>query len=184
MVSVMASREDLPEATIRQAAAGDAAALARIVARYDDDLARVCTVICGGDVEAAADAVQSAWLTAWRRLGSLREPVRLRHWLVAIAANEARQQQRRERRRSVLEIRVAATRGATAPMRHREAELADLSVALRRLEPDERALLALRYLADFDSDQIGRTLGISASGARTRLGRLLARLRTELGDGQ
>jgi len=124
--------------------------------------------------------VQAAWPLAWRRLGSLRDPERLRPWLVSIAANEARQLLRRERRRRVVEIRVGDS--AITTTADDRAGLADLSVALGRLAPDDRALLALRYVADLSSDEIGRALGMSASGARSRLERLLARLRTELRD--
>jgi RNA polymerase sigma-70 factor (ECF subfamily) len=172
--------DELAPAVVADAAAGDVAALARIVARYHDDMARVCVVVCGGDADAAEDAVQSAWPVAWRKLGSLRDGTRLRPWLISLAANQARQQQRRERRRRVLEI-------AVAPLAHGDAgdpsARVDLSLALRRLGPDDRALLAMRYVADLESTEIGRALGISASGVRSRLERLLARLRTELSDG-
>jgi RNA polymerase sigma factor (sigma-70 family) len=164
--------------TVASAAQGDAAALAAIVARHHDDMARVCAVICS-DPQLAEDAVQSAWPIAWRRLGTLRDPQRLRPWLIAIAVNEARQIQRRERRRQVVEIRVAPlpTHGA-----HDDAiAVADLGVALRRLSADDRALLAMRYLAGLNSTEIGDTLGITASAVRSRLERLLARLRLELG---
>src|SRR5690349_16641875 len=105
-MTMATSREEISETVVAQAAAGDATALARIIARYHDDMARVCVVICGGDREAAADAVQASWPVIWRKLGSLRDTDRLRQWLIAVAANEARQQQRRDRRRRVLETSV------------------------------------------------------------------------------
>jgi len=181
MVTISARSDEITGGTVEQAAAGDAVALARIIARYHDDMARVCVVICGGDREAAADAVQSAWPVVWRKLGSLRETDRLRQWLVAIAANEARQQQRRDRRRRVLEIKVTDAAPSMSASGRRD-ELADLSVALRHLDPDDRRLLALRYVAGLDSNEIGAAVGISPSGVRTRLERLLARLRKELTD--
>jgi RNA polymerase sigma factor (sigma-70 family) len=48
------------------------------------------------------------------------------------------------------------------------------------LPPDDRRLLALRYVAGLDSTQIATHLGLSASGVRTRLARLLDRLRVDL----
>ena len=53
---------------------------------------------------------------------------------------------------------------------------------MRGLSAEDRALLALRYVAGFDATEIGRALGMSASGVRSRLSRLVARLRTELED--
>jgi RNA polymerase sigma factor (sigma-70 family) len=59
----------------------------------------------------------------------------------------------------------------------------DLLAAVRRLDPQDRSLLALRYVAGFDSSELGRALGLSPSGVRSRLERLTARLRMELDDG-
>ena len=166
--------------TVAEAAAGDADALARIVGAHHDDMARICYVICG-DQELAQDAVQAAWPIAWHKLGSLRDPERLRPWLMAVAANEARQILRRQRRHQVVEVEVA-----DIGSHHRDpaarAALTDLSVALGRLSPEDRALLALRHVAGFDATEIGRELGMSASGVRSRLARLLAHLRSELQD--
>ena len=58
MVSELAYTGAIAATTVADAAAGDAAALARIVAAHHDDMARVCFVICG-DLELAQDAVQA-----------------------------------------------------------------------------------------------------------------------------
>lgn len=167
-------------ATVADAAAGDAAALARIVAAYHDDMARLCFVICG-DQDLAQDAVQAAWTLAWRKLGTLRDPERLRPWLMTIAANEARQLLRRRRRDRVVEIEIIGFDQARTELGDRAASL-DLRTVLRKLTPEDRTLLAMRHLAGFDSPEIGAALGISADAVRTRLSRLIARLRVELSD--
>ncbi len=166
--------------TVAQAAAGDADALARIVALHQDDMSRIAFVICG-DVELAQDAVQSAWPLAWRKLGSVRDPERLRSWLMSVAANEARQLMRRRRRHLVVELSSVETTSGRDDAGF-DARTLDLSVALRRLSPEERTLLALRFVAGFDATEIGRAMGMSPSGVRSRLSRLLSRLRTELHD--
>ena len=166
--------------TVADAAAGDADALARIVGAHHDDMARICFVICG-DADMAQDAVQAAWPIAWRKLGTLRDPDALRPWLMSVAANEARQLVRRQRRHPVVEIEVADVGSHTADPA-RDPALADLALALRALAPEDRALLALRYVAGFYATEIGRALGKSPSGVRSRLARVLARLRTELED--
>src|ERR671916_3497578 len=85
-------------AAVRLAATGDEAAFTRIIEAHHDDMTKVAYVICG-DLDVADEAVQAAWPIAWRKLRSLREPDRIRPWLVSIAANEARQLVRRTRRR-------------------------------------------------------------------------------------
>lgn len=166
---------------IRMAAAGDADAFARIVAACHGDMTRVAFVVAGGDQDLADDAVQAAWSIAWRKLGSLRDPTRLRPWLVAVAANEARQACRRQRRRAVVEIDVV-DREATSHLPADREGVLDLERALAHLGPEERALLALRYEAGLDSSEIGVLTGRPAATVRWRLARLIARLRKELAD--
>ncbi|MDH4141677.1 MAG: sigma-70 family RNA polymerase sigma factor [Chloroflexota bacterium] len=168
---------------MRLAAGGDEAAFARIVDAHHADMSSVCFVVTGGDPELTAEAVQSAWPIAWRKLATIREPERLRPWLISIAVNEARQLSRRRRRGRVLEISVAMDPTATTPDPASRAGDIDLHNALARLKPEDRELIALRYVAGFDSTELARAIGMSPSGTRARLARLLARLRSELGDG-
>jgi RNA polymerase sigma-70 factor (ECF subfamily) len=167
--------------TIRLAAAGDTVAFARIVEAFHADMTRVAYVVSGGDQDLADDAVQAAWSVAWCKLGSLRDPERLKPWLVSVAANEARQLGRRQRRRAIVEIEATAVDPAAADPADHDGAL-DLERALRHLSPDERALLALRYEAGLDSTEIGALAGRPAATIRWRLARLLTRLRKELSD--
>jgi RNA polymerase sigma-70 factor (ECF subfamily) len=167
-------------AVLDRAATGDETAFARIVAAYHADMARVAYGICG-DRDAAQDACQAAWVIAWRKLRTVREPDHLRSWLVAVAANEARHLARRSNRAVVREIPVETPDdGAADP--DLEINHIDLANALRRLSPDERSLIALRYGAELDSNEIAPLLHISPSGVRQRLMRTMQRLRKELRD--
>jgi RNA polymerase sigma-70 factor (ECF subfamily) len=180
MTVLSSSMDDAPAALVDRAAGGDEAAFTRIVAAHHDDMLRVSFVVCG-DADLADEAVSAAWLIVWRKLGDLREPDRLRPWLVSIAANEARQAIRRRRRRGVIELAMADAAVASGDPAARAADI-DLINALARLDPEDRLLLALRYVAGFDSTELARATGRSASGTRARLARLLGRLRTELRD--
>jgi RNA polymerase sigma factor (sigma-70 family) len=180
MATVTVQLEDKLAGAVALAAAGDEVAFARIVEAHHDDMTRVCFVICG-DLDIADEAVQAAWPIVWRKLGGLRDPSRLRPWLVSIAANEARQLIRRRRRRTVVELAVADPAARDLDPVGRVADI-DLTNVLARLDPDDRTLLALRYVAGFDSTELARATGRSPSGTRARLARLLARLRTELRD--
>ena len=99
---------------------------------------------------------------------------------MAIAANEARQLIRRERRRTIVEV------GAGPPPTPRDPAdaiaVVDLRRVLRQLDPDDQSLLAMRFVGGLDSTQIGEQAGLSASGVRSRLSRLLERLRKDLDD--
>jgi RNA polymerase sigma factor (sigma-70 family) len=164
---------------VRRALAGDEAAFRWLVDTYTPDMARVCFVV-SGDRAMAEEAVAAAWPLAWRRLDTLQGHDRIRPWLVSIAANQARQMARSRQRRAVREIPVATIDEPSASA-ERDAHI-DLVRALARLQPDDRALLALRYVAGFDSNELARATGLTPSGTRARLARLLDRMRTELSD--
>ena len=172
---------------VASAATGDEVAFARIVAAHHDDMARVSFVVCG-DVTLAQEAVQAAWPKVWAKLGTVRDPAKLRPWLVSVAANEAKQLARSRNRRWVREVAIDDTtegRGARSRASldpgSRTAEL-DLANALSTLDPNDRMLIALRYAAGLTSDEIGRVIGMTGGGVRARLARLLNRLREELHD--
>jgi RNA polymerase sigma-70 factor (ECF subfamily) len=166
--------------TVALAGAGDEAAFAELVATYHADMARVAFIACG-DPELAADAVQSAWLVAWRKLHSLRDPDRVRPWLLSVTANEARQLLRRRHGPVVeIDVDVAADRRADPSA---GIERLDLRRALAHLSPDDRALVAMHYVIDLSSDELGAAVGTSSSAARMRLSRIVDRLRKELRDG-
>ena len=133
MVGELAIERGIAADTLSEAAAGDALALARIVEAYHDDMARLCFVICG-DRDTAQEAVQAAWAIAWRKLGSLRDPASLRAWLMTIAANEVRQQLRREKRERVVEIEVIDIGSERLDPASRAGVL-DLRTALRAIDP-------------------------------------------------
>ena len=172
---------DSLEGLVSLAVRGDEVAFATIVRRHHVDMVRVAYLVAG-DPDIAEDAVAAAWPIVWRRLSSLREPERLRPWLCSVAANEARQLVRRRRQRQLREISFEnrPNDGALDPA-DSVADV-DLAAALGKLSPDDRALLALRYVAGLNATELAKATGISASGTRARLGRLITRLRKELGD--
>ena len=178
MTEIAARDPSAIETTVRLAATGDEAAFARLVSEHHPSMARVAYAITG-DVDLARDAVQSAWSIAWRKLGGLRDPGTVRSWLVAIAANEARQTLRRQRRAQLVDLSDELS-GPTGSDPASTIGVVDLDRALRKLKPDERALLALRYVGGLDSNEIATQTGMSASGVPSRLARLLDRLRQDL----
>lgn len=163
---------------LARARSGDRQAFTDLVDRHHAELVRIAYVVTG-DLDAARDAAQLAWIKAWRGLPGVREPERLRAWLVAIAANEARQHLRAHRRRRVREI-VPALAMDPGHATVSAADRLDLAAALARLGAADRELIAMRYLAGLNAEEIGTATGLTASGVRSRLSRLIARLREDL----
>lgn len=170
------------------AAEGDEVAFGQLVDAYQAPMYCVCMAFCR-DRDLAEEAVASAWSKIWQKLGTVREPDRLRPWVVSVAVNEARQLLRRRRRRSLFEVAldpVGQAEGTFVRDRPRDPDAdaaidrLDLRDALRRLGPDDRALLTMRYVLGFDATELSQVMGTSPAGIRQRLRRLLARLRQEL----
>jgi RNA polymerase sigma factor (sigma-70 family) len=178
MIGVVTAEAEPHPSIVERAIAGDEVAFARIVAAHHDDMARIAYFVCG-DLDVAEEAEQSAWAVAYRRQNDLRDPERLRPWLMSIAANEARQIARSRRRRTVREIAVA---DPTRPPDVDHAARIDLADALGRLDPKDRAIVGLRFIGGFESAEIGRAMGMTAVGVRVRLHRLLEQLRKDLGN--
>ncbi len=169
---------------VERARSGDEDAFAGIVAAHHAELVRIAYGVCG-DADLARDATQAAWVKVWQGLDKLREPTKLRPWLIAVVSNEARQAARSRRRRWVREVApLDEERDAdAAAVPQPSGDRSDLIAALLKLHPDDRALIVMRYLGGLGSDEIAETTGRNASSVRARLSRLMARLREDLGDG-
>jgi RNA polymerase sigma-70 factor (ECF subfamily) len=147
-----------------------------LVAEHHGDLVRLAYAIVG-DPDLANDVAQSAWAAAWRNRNRLREPEKVRGWLLTIAANEARRSLRRGRFRQLIPLADEGSR--TVPARQPDDQI-DLIQAIQRLRPRDREILARRYALGETSQEIAEQVGLSDSGVRVRIGRLLQMLREEL----
>ena len=176
-----AADKDLAD-IVATAVTGDDIAFARIVDAYHDDMRRVCAFITR-DMGLAEDAVQTAWSIAWRKLGSVRDPARLRSWLMRVAVNEAKKSLKDRGRRSAVESLSAGLGAPVGVNPETGIDALDLRKALARLGADDRALLAMRYVAGFNATELAEAIGITPSGVRNRLERLTSRLRQDLTDG-
>lgn len=146
-------------ATVRAAQRGDAIALNDLLDAVTPYVQRLCGPIALHD---AADATQETLIVVLRRLSSLREPAALFGWVRVIAIREA--------------IRVArsATRARPAELPDLPApgdpELAaDINDVLRRLAPEQRAVLVLRDVEGIDERRASQLLNIPIGTVRSRL---------------
>lgn len=132
----------------------------------------------------AEEVLQETWLAAWEHLAELREPDRLRSWLVSIAYNRLRQRARRaelETTHELDELSASDESGLTRELAGREL-VERLRAAMARLPARQREVLDLRVNHGMDHADVARVLEISADSSRASLYQALKRLRTELGS--
>ena len=160
------------------AAERDAAAFADIVGRFHDDMARVSFVV-SGDVELAAEAAQGAWPEAWKDLKTPRNAERLRAWLMGLAAKEAKwltdAGSRAREAAACGDSGIVPATSAAGTSAYRSDEL-DLANTFATMDPHDRQIVALRYVAGLSSDDIGRELGMPGSAVQARVARILKEL--------
>jgi RNA polymerase sigma-70 factor (ECF subfamily) len=166
---------------VASAAAGDEYAFRRIIAAHHDDMRRVCMYVAGNRA-IADEATQAAWVIAWKKISTVRDPDRLRPWLMAVAVNEAKQLLRKRHRRAEIEIATDASREPGGRDPATGVSGIDLRSAMSRLDPADRELIAMRYVAGFDSNELAIATGKKPGTVRQRLRRLLDRLREDLND--
>lgn len=128
------------------------------------------------DAASAEDAVQESLVRAWRQPPQARADEGLERWLTRVLLNVCRDEWRRTRRRE----RIANLLGLERPVADVTSQIADsdeLATAMRRLSNEHRAVIVLRYYADFTAIAIADVLSIPEGTVRSRLHHGLRALR-------
>lgn len=171
--------------------AGDRQAMEALMRLHNRMLFRAARAILRDDAE-AEDAVQEAYLHAFRALATFRGESKLSTWLVRITVNEALMRRRRNVRAAIA-IPIDAAAGPVARDGVSEApgpENDALRGEMRRLLearidalPDGyRAVFVLRALEELTVQETAATLGIPEATVRTRYFRARSLLRESMAD--
>jgi RNA polymerase sigma factor (sigma-70 family) len=154
-------------------AAGDPAGLAAAYDEHAESLYGYCRWMLGA-ADDAADAVEDTFVVAADRLGSLRDPRKLRPWLYAVARNECHR-------------RLGA--GEAGPGEEHEEDTGLAGAELRRparaalggLNPDEREVIELDLRHDLHGADLAAVLGVPRNQAHALVSQACGRLEKDLG---
>ncbi|MDP3859417.1 MAG: RNA polymerase sigma factor [Stagnimonas sp.] len=174
------------------AAHGSAPAFEAIMRRHNRLLFRTVRSILKSDAD-TEDAVQDAYLSAWRALGTFRGDAKLSSWLVRIAINEAFKRVRRRASNVVMfgavpepgdeqgEAAVQADDDQQPDMAASRGEMRRLMEARIDQLPDLfRTVFMLRAVEEMPVEEVAALLGIPETTVRTRFFRARAQLRESL----
>lgn len=155
---------------VRRARQGDKDAFTSLVLRHGDRLYSVAFRILR-DASRAEDAVQQAFLMAWRELRNLRDDDRLEAWLYRLLVNACLAEVRHLRRwqpglRLITDLDTAR---ATDDSQLSVAVRDELERAFRRLSGEQRAVLVMHHYLGLSGAEIGVALGLAPGTVRSKL---------------
>jgi RNA polymerase sigma-70 factor (ECF subfamily) len=188
-----AAPDDEDDRTLAQrVAAGDRASFERLMRRHNRRLYRLARATLR-DAAEAEDALQDAYLAAYRAIGGYRGEAALGTWLSRLVLNECLGRLRREKRRdNIVPIRggdalEAEELAAMEPCKHAPDEAmlrAEVRALIeRRLDqlPEEfRLVFVLRSVEELSVEETAQSLGIPEATVRSRHFRARSLLREAL----
>ncbi len=175
--------EPTDAALVSRVVAGDVNAYALLVARYRDRLARYALRMLGDPLD-AEEALQDAFVRAYRSLARCENPERFDAWLFSILVNRCRTA---GARRSRLErtfvhdevLLLEATRdGELASLAvEREVWRTEIARALAQLDAGQREAFLLKHVEDLGYEEMAALTGVGVSALKMRVKRACDRLR-------
>jgi RNA polymerase sigma-70 factor (ECF subfamily) len=164
---------------LRRHVAGDDQAFGELFRRHRDRLWAVALrTVC--DPEEAADALQDAMVSAFRRAADFRGESAVTTWLHRIVVNAALDRLRRRAARPALsagdEQAFEALAGSAGDPAHTTDIRLDVDTALRILPPQQRAALVVVDMLGFSVADAAVILDISPGTVKSRCARARARL--------
>jgi RNA polymerase sigma-70 factor, ECF subfamily len=153
---------------VERAQAGDDVAFSQLV-DLDGDTCYAIAYRILRDAERAQDAVQQAFLLAWRELPRLRDPDRFSPWLYRLLVNACYEELRRHRRWTS-RIRILPVDGPSGPDPIVSVDDRDaLDRAFRRLTPEHRAVFVLHHHAGLALAEVAGIVGVPLGTVKSRL---------------
>jgi RNA polymerase sigma-70 factor, ECF subfamily len=150
---------------VRRAQAGSASAIEELYRAHWPRAYRAAYLVVH-DPAGAEDIAQEAFLAAVRSLDRFDRTRPFGPWLHRIVVNRAIDWARARNLRREVELSDSPARDAEAP-----AELPALVHALQALQPDQRAVIVLRYLLEYTPGEIAKLLDLPRGTVNSRLRR-------------
>jgi len=186
------TRDDLD--LVRATQDGDVSAFEELVERYDRKLFRIAEHITHNR-EDAQDAVQEAFLKAFRHVGDFREDSQFSTWLIRITVNQALMKLRKQRTINEVSFdddfqaegdifpREVADWAPNPEELYERSELRNILVkAFEGVRPILRTVFVLRDIEGLSIDQTAEVLDLSPTAVKARLFRARLQLRELLSE--
>ena len=179
-MSSPADRSSDPE-LVELARRGDRGAFDELLRRHDDRMRGLAYRLLA-DRHAKDDALQEAYVNAYRGLGRFKAGSDFGTWLYRITYNACIDEIRRRKRRPVAE-EAAGEAASSQPGPERVVSAAEtVRAALAELPVSQRVTVVLVDGEGFDHREVAKILGVAPGTVASRLHRARAALRRTLGE--
>lgn len=170
-------------AVVRAAAGGDVAAYEQLYRRHAPRVFAVLWRLCGGQQARAEDALQEAFLQAWKALPAFRMESSVATWLHRLAINAALMELRARGNQAHDSLDDADVDLPEMQVHDRCAGTErDLERVLATLPPRARAVLVLHDIEGWKHNEIAEQLQMAVGSSKAQLHRARGLLRARLGD--
>lgn len=173
---------DLSDAELVRAVLGGRTDQFAILVRRHQEVQFRFAVRLLGDRDDADDALQSAFVRAYRGLDGCREPERFGAWLRQIVVNECRTlatNRGRREQRIVRDESLVARFEAPEPA-GRGIALEGVERALGRISPEHREAFLLKHVEEHSYEEMAEITGVGISALKMRVKRACEQLREQL----
>jgi len=157
---------------------GDVDAYAVLVTRYRPRLSRYALRMLGNR-EDAQEALQDAFIRAYRAIGRCDDPERFGSWLFSILVNRCRTAGARSTRRArtFVSDEVATRSAAESHPAEQAAWREEIERALAQLDSDQREAFLLKHVEGLSYEEMAEITGAGVSALKMRVKRACDRLR-------
>ena len=185
---------DRDQSLVERVQSGDKSAFEPLMRRYEDKVFRLAVGMMKNRDD-ALDAVQDAFLSVYRKIGTFRKDSSFSTWLYRVALNaiymKLRSQSRHGRTEPLDELESIldpAKIRMVMPVRSERADdsllrkelAAQLREAVAALPEDYRIIFTLRDVEDLSNQEVADILGLTLAATKTRLHRARLFLRERL----
>ena len=157
----------MTRALVEAAQQGDHSAFEALTVARVDRLFTVARLILR-DVHLAEDAVQETLIRTWQQLPRLRDVDKFDAWVHRLLVNSCADQGR-TRRQIARQLQLVRVEPSGSDASRDTADRDEIERGFRRLKPEQRAAVVLRYYVGYTTEEIAEILAIPIGTAKSRI---------------
>jgi RNA polymerase sigma-70 factor (ECF subfamily) len=174
--------DEIPDGTlVERVLAGDVKSFEFLVERYTKRYSRFAIRMLGNSHD-AEEALQDAFVRAFRSLSQCEDPARFGSWFHSILVNQCRTTASRRGKRDKRFLEDVEVADFPAPSTDRDSSdwRAEIELALQHLNPEQREAFILKHVEEMSYEEMSALTGENISTLKMRVKRACDKMRQRL----